>query len=162
MFKIRLSSPGEQKGIQKISAGNALRVLRQAPHRARQDKPMINCLICGKEVSNGWITGLPPAPDSQKVGLCAEHDSPPNRALAEKKWRELLEQAVKSEQESEEMHHPGTGQLINLEILFIDGGRIVVPCKSFRATDEDTLEVTSPENRLTFYPMRHIRRYGGQ
>lgn len=122
---------------------------------------MINCLVCGKDAFGGWVTGLPPAPDNQKVGLCVEHNNPENRALAENKWRELMEQAVISERESEELHHLHANiQPFALEILFIDGGRIELPCKSFRATDEDVLEVTSPEDRLVFYPLRHIRRYG--
>ena len=122
---------------------------------------MINCLICGKDAAPGWHTGLPPAPDSQKVGLCLKHDSPANRALAEKKWREIMNLAVENEQETEAMHSLGASvQPLTLEILFIDGGRIDVPCKSFRPTDGDVLEVTSLENRLIFYPLRHIRRYG--
>lgn len=122
---------------------------------------MINCLICGKDAASGWITGLPPAPDSQKVGLCLEHDTPENRVRAEKRWREIISQAVEIEQDGEELHHHGVPvQPLTLEIMFIDGGRIEVPCKSFRPTDEDILEVTTPEGRLAFYPLRHIRRFG--
>lgn len=122
---------------------------------------MINCLICGKDAARGWITGLPPAPDSQKVGLCPEHDTPGNRILAEKRWREIISQAVEIEQDGEELHHHGAAvQPLTLEIQFIDGGRIEVSCKSFRPTDEDILEVTTPEGRLAFYPLRHIRRFG--
>ena len=122
---------------------------------------MIRCLICGQDAETGWITGLPPAPDSQKVGLCREHDTPANRKKAEAKWREIISLAVENEQEGEELHHLPAGNLpLTLEILFIDGGRVEIPCRSFRATDEDILEVTTPENRLVFYPLRHIRRYG--
>ena len=122
---------------------------------------MINCLICGKGASGGWITGLPPAPDSQKVGLCTEHDTTANRVLAENRWREIINQAVEIEQEGEELHHMGASvQPLTLEILFIDGGRVELSCKSFRPTDEDILEVTTQENRLVFYPLRHIRRFG--
>ena len=150
MLKIRLLSREAQ--IHPGAAG------RELP---RKDENMINCLICGKEVSDGWVTGLPPAPDSQKVGLCAEHNTPENRAQAEKKWRGLLERAVLNEQGSEGLHHFGANvQPLALEILFIDGGKIEVACKSFRATDEDVLEVITPEGRLVFYPLRHIRRYG--
>lgn len=121
---------------------------------------MVNCLICGKDAAQGWITGLPPAPDSQKVGLCQEHDTPDNRVLAEDRWRKIMEQAVEIERESEALHLAGAPvQPLTLEILFIDGGRIDVLCKSFHTTD-DVLEVTTPENRLIFYPLRHIRRYG--
>ena len=122
---------------------------------------MINCLICGKDAADGWVTGLPPAPDSQKVGLCKAHDTPDNRILAEKKWRSIMEQAVEIERESEALHLIGAPvQPLTLEILFIDGGKIDVLCKNFRTTDDDVLEVTTPENRLVFYPLRHIRRYG--
>ena len=122
---------------------------------------MISCLICGKSIEGGWITGLPPAPDSQKVGLCPKHDTPANRLQAEEKWRKIMNQAVEIERESEGLHFIGSSvQPQTLEILFIDGGRIEVLCKSFRPTDEDILEVTTPENRLVFYPLRHIRRFG--
>ena len=122
---------------------------------------MINCLICGKDAADGWITGLPPAPDSQKVGLCRAHDTPYNRIMAEKKWRKIMEQAVEIERESEVLHLAGAPvQPLTLEILFIDGGKVEVLCKSFRATDDDVLEVATSENRLVFYPLRHIRRYG--
>lgn len=118
---------------------------------------MIPCYICGKDIAGGWVAGLPPAADSQKTGLCSEHDTVLNRAKAFSAWQALLAKdiAVQNEIHEQEAGHP----LLKLAIKFLDGGKIVVESKSFGLVDNTILEVLDAKGEKQYYPLQHIRSY---
>lgn len=121
---------------------------------------MIPCFICGKDIGGGWWTGFPPAPDSQKTGLCAEHDSPENRALAQAAWARLWENSVKNTQDIEAEKRILQQSPFTLVIQFKDGGMATLTALDHSVlTDGDILTVTLPDNEKRFYPLQQIRSY---
>ena len=118
---------------------------------------MIPCYICGQDVAGGWVAGLPPAPDSQKSGLCPKHDSIPNRAKAFKAWQDLLakEIAVQIDNSKQQPERPA----LKLSIKFLDGGKIIIESQSFGLVDNTILEVLNMKGEKQFYPLQHIRSY---
>ena len=118
---------------------------------------MIPCYICGKDVAGGWVAGLPPAPDSQKTGLCSEHDTLVNRALAFGAWQNLLSQdiAVQNEIRGQDAERPP----LKLAIKFLDGGKIIIESQSFGLVDNTILEVLNVKGEKQYYPLQHIRSY---
>lgn len=118
---------------------------------------MVPCYICGKNSAGGWVAGLPPAPDSQKTGLCPEHDNITNRASAFKAWQDLLTHEIEVQLEITK-DGEGTPPL-KLVVQFLDGGKVVIPCRSFGIVDNSTLEVLDAEGERKFYPLQHVRSY---
>lgn len=118
---------------------------------------MVPCYICGKNSAGGWVAGLPPAPDSQKTGLCPEHDNIENRALAFKAWQDLLTHEIQVQLET--VRHEEDAPPLKLVVQFMDGGKTVISCRSFGVTGEDMLEIHDADGERKFYPLRHIRSY---
>ena len=119
---------------------------------------MVPCYICGKDAAGGWIAGLPPAPDSQKTGLCPEHDNIKNRALAFKAWQDLMNLEIGFQLEAvREEREPETS--FKLAIQFMDGGNTVIACRSFGVVEGTTLEVADEHGERKFYPLQHVRSY---
>ncbi len=118
---------------------------------------MIPCYICGRDVAGGWIAGLPPAPDSQKTGLCVDHDSVVNRAIAFSAWQDLLAKdiAVQNEIHEQEADQPP----VKLAIKFLDGGKIIIESQSFGLVNNTILEVLDIKGEKQYYPLQHIRSY---
>ncbi len=118
---------------------------------------MIPCYICGKDASAGWIAGLPPAPDSQKVGLCRQHDNIPNRADAFQAWQDLLTGEIEMQLENRKLESGGLP--FKLVIQFLGGGNVVVPCHSFGVVDGATLETVDTNGERRYFPLQHVRSY---
>lgn len=119
---------------------------------------MIPCHICGTDSGAHWVTGYIPAPDSQKMALCATHDTPGNRRKIREAWYramlENIETAVKNA-----AYFAARGSFSMLVIHFDAGGSLSLPCIETAVTEHDTLKVTSPDGSFSFFPMRHIKRY---
>lgn len=117
---------------------------------------MIPCYICGKDIGGSWAAGFPPAPDSQKVGLCREHDSEENRHKAFAAWQQLLNTdiAIDLKLHEGEMQAPK-----ELAVQFMDGGSKVFSCLHFGLADNNILEITESSGEKIFYPLRHVRSY---
>ena len=118
---------------------------------------MIPCFICGKDSSGGWIAGLTPAPDSQKVGLCPQHDNIPNREDALLAWETNL--AGEIEMQLENRKWESGGSPVRLVIHFLGGGNQVVPCRSYGVVDGNTLETIDADGEHRFFPLQHVRSY---
>lgn len=119
---------------------------------------MIPCHICGKDSGAHWVTGYVPAPDSQKMALCAEHDTPANRKALHLAWYEAMVENIKTATENA-AYFATRGALFMLSIHYSAGGSLSLPCLEATVTDHGTLKVTAPDGSLSFFPMRSIRRY---
>jgi hypothetical protein len=118
---------------------------------------MIPCFICGRDAGSGWIKGFPPAPDSQKLGLCQAHDTEFNRDMVADQWRKYLNKAISSLNAANAQKLYGRTRL--LSIFFTGGGSIAVPCMDYATPDQDLLKVTTPDNEVVFFPLRQVRHY---
>jgi hypothetical protein len=119
---------------------------------------MIPCLACGADASTGWVHGFVPSPDSLKMGLCREHDTPDNRKLVKAAWRALMEREIRAMNEVSG-HKAGAPQVWRLEVAFIDGGEVTHDCLDCTPTPHGTLQVLLPDRTLRFFPLAQIRRY---
>ena len=119
---------------------------------------MIPCRICGKDASTNWVTGLPPAPDSQKMALCAEHDTPENRKELLVAWHLSMIKAIRAASNNA-AYFAARGSLRMLTLYFSAGGSLNMPCINCEVTDHGTLNVTAPDGTQSFFPMQHVRRY---
>ena len=119
---------------------------------------MIPCQICGKDSGAHWVTGYIPAPDSQKMALCAKHDSPENRKEIRAAWYKTMVQAIKTVTQNAAYFATG-GALFMCGIQFSAGGSLSLPCLEAAVTEQNTLKVIAPDGTVSFFPMQHIRRY---
>ncbi|HEU6436875.1 MAG TPA: hypothetical protein VE028_05440 [Nitratidesulfovibrio sp.] len=119
---------------------------------------MIPCHACGADASTGWIHGFVPSPDSLKMGLCREHDTPDNRKLVKAAWRALMQREIQAMTDVSGYKAGGSGRL-RLDIAFIGGGQVTQECLDCTATPQGTLQVLLPDGTLRFYPLPQIRRY---
>lgn len=119
---------------------------------------MIPCQICGQDASLGWVKGYVPAPDSQKLALCSEHDSPENRSMLLGLWQEFMHKAIREATQTAAWQ-AARGRLLLLTIHFAAGGSLSMPCTAAAPTEHGTLKVSGPDGGVSFFPMRHIRRY---
>ena len=119
---------------------------------------MIPCYVCGKDASTGWTKGFVPAPDSQKLALCPEHNTPDNRLAVVKAWRALLEReaAVLTGIAGFKAAAPS---LQTATVHFTGGGMLSFTCLSCSPTAQGTLCIESPDGARNFIPMQHIREY---
>lgn len=118
---------------------------------------MIPCYICGKDIGGGWCIGFPPARDSQKMGLCKEHDLVSNRKRVQKAWQDLIFQRIDENRQNSAFK---AGELIQLlSIYFTGGGSISLPCSSFSIMDDKTLKITTPDGEQIFFPLGQVRNY---
>ncbi len=118
---------------------------------------MIPCHVCGTDASTGFIRGLPPAPDSQKLALCRRHDTPENRIALEKAWKDMSASMMRTVMSVTE--HKARPVLYNLTVNFKGGGMLSFPCANCRTTDQGTLAVEEQDGGTVFIPMQHIRDY---
>jgi hypothetical protein len=118
---------------------------------------VIPCRICGRDASTGRVRGFVPAPDSQKLALCPEHDTEENRAAMERDWRELLEKDLALAVSLAE--HKAAPAVYAVTVRFIGGGTLSFTCLSCAPTAQNTLRIAEPDGTQTFIPMRHVRDY---
>ena len=119
---------------------------------------MIPCLICGKDSGTHYVTGFVPAPDSQKMALCAQHDAPENRRKLHALWQATMEESIRR-MTANAAYLVTRSRLRMLTISFSGGGSLSLPCLDCSVTDHNALKVTAPNGSLSFFPMQHIRRY---
>ncbi|CAK7014448.1 MAG: hypothetical protein DELT_02197 [Desulfovibrio sp.] len=119
---------------------------------------MIPCQICGKDSGAHWVTGYIPAPDSQKMALCAAHDTPENRRAIHAAWYASMLDTINTATKNA-AYFATRGSLFMLSINFTAGGSLSLPCLGATITDHNTLQVTAPDGTLSFFPMQHVRRY---
>ncbi|MDR1685879.1 MAG: hypothetical protein LBR82_05470 [Desulfovibrio sp.] len=118
---------------------------------------MIPCRICGRDASTGRVRGFAPAPDSQKIALCPEHDTAANREAMEREWRQLLEKETALALSL--AGHKAAPRVYAVTVRFTGGGTLSFTCLSCAPTLQDTLRIEEPDGSLTFIPLRHIRDY---
>lgn len=119
---------------------------------------MIPCQACGADASTGWIHGLVPSPDSLKMGLCREHDTPDNRKLVKAAWRMLMEREIRTMTDVSG-HRAGGSARMRLTVAFVGGGALTLECLDCTPTPQGTLQALLPDGTLRFFPLAHIRSY---
>jgi hypothetical protein len=119
---------------------------------------MIPCHVCGQDASTGWIVGLPPAPDSQKLALCSRHDTPKNRSLLERTWSDLLTRAIAAE-ESVIRHKASPPARKVITVRFTAGGVLSFVGANCAPTEHNTLCVEEEDGGRTYIPMHQVRDY---
>lgn len=119
---------------------------------------MIPCHICGKDSGAHWVAGYIPAPDSQKMALCAKHDTPDNRKKLHGAWSEAMEESIKTATKNA-AYFAARNTFFMLSIHFSAGGSLNLPCMEAVTTEQNTLKVIAPDGSLSFFPMQHIKRY---
>ena len=119
---------------------------------------MIPCYICGKDASTGWTKGFVPAPDSQKLALCPEHNTPENRLAVVKAWRALIEREA-AIMTGIAGFRAAAPSLQTATVHFTGGGMLSFTCLSCSPTTQGTLCIESPDGARNFIPMQHIREY---
>ncbi len=122
---------------------------------------MVRCHVCGKEVISGWICGIVPAHDTDKLGLCPEHDTVQNRAAVEQAWEGMLTEALRATLERAR-RTVKTAVCHDVRIVFIDGGIKYVRCTSFDVNDAKDLLILTLDGEYEFYPLQHIRTFTTQ
>jgi hypothetical protein len=118
---------------------------------------VIPCRICGRDASTGRVRGFVPAPDSQKLALCPEHDTAKNRAAMERDWQALLEKDMALALSL--AGHKAAPRVHAVTVRFLGGGTLAFTCLSCSPTPQNTLRVEKTDGTQTFIPMRHIRDY---
>ena len=119
---------------------------------------MIPCHICGKDASLGWIKGFAPAPDSQKMALCPEHDTEDNRRRLITAWHLFMIRRIQTTTRIS-AYQATRGNLHLLTVHFSGGGSLSMPCLQVSETKHGTLKAESPEGEISFFPMAQIRKY---
>lgn len=119
---------------------------------------MVPCFICGKDATGGFIHGFVPAPDSQKVGLCPEHNSLENKKKAILHWIVSMKAEVASGNEHKAYRIKAPLHYL-LTIRYTDGGVSSIPCLQWEVTDNSTLQIIRSDKTLTFIPLLHIRQF---
>ena len=119
---------------------------------------MIPCHICGHDSGAHWVTGYPPAPDSQKMALCMVHDTPKNRQALHMAWQKTMLDSIETASQNA-AYFATRGGLFMLSIHYTAGGSLAIPCLNATITDHNTLKVTAPDGTLRFFPMQHINSY---
>ena len=118
---------------------------------------MIPCFICGNDASTGWTQGFAPSPDSQKLALCAEHDNPQNRVLAEQAW--LKKQKADLAAFTLVARQKASPAVQLASVHFTGGGMLSFTCIDAVPTPQGTLRIEQLDGTQTFIPMQHIREY---
>lgn len=118
---------------------------------------MIPCHVCGKDASTGWTKGFVPAPDSQKMALCAEHDTPQNRLLVSRAWRDVNAREIAAA--TSVARHKASPALYVVSVHFTGGGMLSFACTACTPTAQGTLRIDDADGKQTYIPMQHIREY---
>lgn len=119
---------------------------------------MVPCFICGKDATGGFIHGFVPAPDSQKVGLCPQHDTLENKKKAILHWILAMKADVANQNALNAVRLKAPLRY-TLSIRYSDGGVVSIPCLSWDITDSHTLQITRLDRTLTFVPLHHVRQF---
>lgn len=118
---------------------------------------MIPCHVCGKDIGGGWVVGFPPAPDSQKIGLCRRHDQAAWREQAVKAWQELIYRELEKSNRNAACR---AGDILQLLSIYFTGGRAIsIPCASFGVIEGKTLKVLTPGGENIYFPLGQVRNY---
>ena len=118
---------------------------------------MIPCHICNKDASTGWTLGFVPALDSQKLALCALHDTAENRERVREAWEAMQTAEISSfAQVSQQKAAPAVRMLV---VHFSGGGMLSFRCTAVAPTAQGTLRIEQPDGTQTFIPLQHIREY---
>ena len=117
---------------------------------------MIPCHVCAKDASLGWVVGFPPAPDSQKMGLCPDHDSEEARHEVLALWRATLGRRIVDSTAS-----PNADRAIEslVTVLFIHGGKLSFLCLQCSPTAHGTLELIEKNGNSTYIPLDQVKAY---
>ena len=118
---------------------------------------MIPCRICGIDASTNWVTGLPPAPDSQKMALCAEHDTPQNRALVIKDWQQMLTGDIATA--ASVARHKAAPEMRLITVRFNGGGMLSFTGTGCTPTEHNSLRIDEADGSRTFVPLDQVREY---
>lgn len=119
---------------------------------------MVRCLLCGKDATGAFIHGYAPAPDSQKVGLCAEHNTLENKKKAILYW--IRDQKAQISRHNQLVQLQATPpKRFELSIHYRDGGVVKERCLEWNVTDGSTLQVTRLDKTLAFIPLQHVKRF---
>ena len=118
---------------------------------------MIPCFICANDASTGWVKGFAPAPDSQKMALCKEHNTPDNRRAVAVSWQEMLRKDITL---ATRLARPKnkSGQHI-VSVHFTGGGMLSFTCLDCRATEHGSLRIEAADGSQTFIPLQHVKEY---
>ncbi|GFM35436.1 hypothetical protein [Desulfovibrio psychrotolerans] len=119
---------------------------------------MVPCFICGKDATGGFIHGFVPAPDSQKVGLCPQHDTLENKKKAILHWIIAMKADVANQNALNAVRLKAPLRY-TLSIRYSDGGVVSIPCLSWDITDSNTLQITRLDRTLSFVPLHHVRQF---
>ncbi len=118
---------------------------------------MIPCHVCGKDASTGWITGFTPAPDSQKLALCPDHDTLEHRMVVSSLWQERHLAAIAAA--TDVARHKAAPTAFIVTILFNGGGMLSFSCASCAPTAQNTLCIDELNGARTYVPLQHVREY---
>jgi len=118
---------------------------------------MIPCEVCGQDAGTGWIAGYPPAPDSQKMALCKEHDLPEHRLAVERDWFKFMRARLAEITRNEERKYGATDRL--LSIYFNSGGSLSIICSAFSITNDQAIKIITPGRENIFFPLAQVRNY---
>lgn len=118
---------------------------------------MIPCFVCGTDASTGWTKGFAPAPDSQKLALCAEHNTQENRLAVARAWQNMLRSEIASMTDVARAKAAPFEQLITVH--FNGGGMLSFICIACGTTAQNTLRIDAPDGSRTYIPMQHVREY---
>jgi hypothetical protein len=118
---------------------------------------MIPCFVCGKDASASWTAGFAPSPDSQKLALCKEHDTPEQRRAVEQAWqekqtRELAAYSLVAIQKAAHVKKLAT-------VHFTSGGMLSFTCTDIGPTEHGTLRIEQSDGTQTFLPMHQVKEY---
>lgn len=120
---------------------------------------MIPCHICGKDASLGWITGLPPAPDSQKMALCAVHDTLANRATVSREWQKMMAGDIEAVTTVARHKADVDAKTVLVTVRFTGGGMLSFTGVDCKPTEQNTLRIEEADGSLTFIPLQQVREY---
>lgn len=118
---------------------------------------MIPCHICGKDASTGWIKGFAPAHDSQKMALCAEHNTQDNRLAVAVAWQNMLRRDIALATSLARQRAESEPQV--LSVHFTGGGMLSFTCVDCQATPHGSLRIEAADGSQTFIPLQHVREY---
>jgi hypothetical protein len=119
---------------------------------------MIPCQICGLDASTGWIAGLPPSPDSQKLALCARHDTPKNRHLLEEIWISYITRSIAAAESIARYRASPPARKI-ITVRFSAGGVLSFTGARCSPTEHGTLCIEEEDGSQTYIPMIQVRDY---
>lgn len=119
---------------------------------------MIPCYVCGKDASLGWVKGFVPAPDSEKMALCAEHDTEENRRRLLTAWHLFMVRGMQAATRIAAFQAIRDG-LHLLTVHFSAGGSVSMPCVGVTKTEHGSLKAQGLDGGTSFFPIAQIRKY---